>query len=35
MLESIEQGNKDLVREHMDKYDMTDAQRKTLLEKLG
>lgn len=35
MLESIEKGNGDLVKQHMDKYDMTDAQRKTLLEKLG
>lgn len=34
MLESIEKGNGDLVREHMGKYDMTSAQIKTLTDKL-
>jgi len=34
MLESINQGNGDLVKEHMGKYDMTDAQIKTLTDKL-
>ena len=34
MLESIEKGNGDLVRTHMGKYDMTDAQIKTLTDKL-
>ena len=34
MLESIDKGEGALVKTHMDSYDMTDAQRKTLLDKL-
>ena len=34
MLKSIADGHPDLVKEHMHKYDMTNAQRSTLEEQL-
>ena len=34
MLKSIADGHPDLVKEHMHKYDMTDAQKSTLEEQL-